>query len=270
MDTLSIYFRDADREPLLTKEEEVELASRKAAGDVEAKQRLIRANLRLVVSIARRYHGHGIDTVDLIEEGNLGLIRAAEMYDGNRGRFTTYASWWIRQKIKRAIAEYGTIVRTPTHAYALAGRLRAEQAARERTSGDAPIETLVEESGWEASDARMAVDAMRARSATTSLESRDSDGAANSANVLEDTHGCDPAELVERADLFQFVWVRVRKMKPKFKAVIVRRMHGDTLADIGRDLGMSGERVRELEIRLLSSLAAVVGHDGPVASMAPR
>lgn len=269
MDTLSIYFRDADREPLLTKQEEVELAERRIAGDASAKDRLIRANLRLVVSIARRYQGHGIDTADLIEEGNLGLMRAAEMYDG-RARFTTYASWWIVQKIKRAIAEYGTVVRTPTHAYALAGKLRAEQANRERTGCDSPVESLVEESGWQECKARMAIDAMRARSSMASLGSSDSDGKAGSAAILEDSRCNDPAELVERADLFRVVMFRVKKMRPRLRAVIYRRMNGDTLNDIGRDLGLSGERVRQLEVRILSDLAALVGHDGPVASMAPR
>src|SRR2546425_12850305 len=125
---LAVYLREIGRIPLLSREEEVELARRARAGDAAAKARLTEANLRLVVQIARRYLNRGLPLPDLIEEGNIGLLRAVEKFDGTRGtRFSTYATWWIRQAVVRALANQARTIRLPVHVELLLGRYKREQ-----------------------------------------------------------------------------------------------------------------------------------------------
>src|SRR5262249_52879732 len=136
---LAVYLREIGHIPLLSREEEVELARGVAAGDEAAKQRMIESNLRLVVQVARRYLNRGLPLPDLIEEGNLGLMRAVEKFDGERGvRFSTYATWWIRQAVSRALANQARTVRLPIHVEMLLGRYVKEQKRLTQELGRAP------------------------------------------------------------------------------------------------------------------------------------
>jgi RNA polymerase sigma factor (sigma-70 family) len=263
---LAVYLNEISRIPLLTREEEIDLARRAAAGDEAAKQRLIESNLRLVVQVARRYLNRGLPLPDLIEEGNLGLLRAVEKFDAERGvRFSTYATWWIRQAVSRALANQARMVRLPIHVQMLLGRYVKEQQRLTQKLGRAPSTTelaqalgTTEEKVSELEELRqppLSLDAP-AGGETRRLSDAIADAAADPAAVLTRLFR-------QRADLVAVL----DDLAPNERTVLRRRfgLEGDepeTLEAIGQRLNLSRERVRQIETAGLRKLRALLGARG--------
>jgi RNA polymerase primary sigma factor len=265
-DSLTLFMNDAGRYPLLTAAEEVALAKRIERGDPAAKERMINSNLRLVVSIAKRYQGSGMHLGDLIQEGVIGLNRAVEKFDWRRGyKFSTYATWWIRQACQRAVSNQSATIRVPTHVHERKVKLaRARQRLQAATGEEPTMEELAEATGLEL---RYVEEALGAVEASVSLnQSVGSDGDGELGELFADPAAEDPAE--EAADALRRSSVRdaVQRLPERERRVLELRFGFDgdstSLEQIGRELGMSRERVRQIErdalIRLKDELADVV------------
>jgi RNA polymerase primary sigma factor len=259
-DSLQLFLNEAGRFPLLTAAQEVELAKRIERGDKEAKDRMINSNLRLVVSIAKRYQGHGLSLLDLIQEGIIGLIRAVEKFDWRRGfKFSTYATWWIRQAVQRGVANKSRTIRIPVHI-----------AEREQRIARAERE-LVTRLGREPSDeevakrARLPLKQLReVRQAARAVTSLDRPIGSENEGALGDLFASEQAPPEQEVDvsLEQDVLRRaVAQLPERERAVLKMRygLNGDrdpaSLESIGRQLGLSRERVRQIEENALEHLA---------------
>jgi RNA polymerase primary sigma factor len=263
---LAVYLREIGRIPLLTREQEMELAARVRAGDDKAKERMVEANLRLVVQLARRYINRGLPLPDLIEEGNLGLLRAVDKFEPDRGtRFSTYATWWIRQAVTRALANQARTIRLPVHVEMLLGRYKKEHQRLTQTLGRAPTATELakamgtsEEQIDELEELRLlpvSLDAPVGRD-TRPLGETIKDDAADPAATL--TH-----LFRERADLAAVL----DDLAPNERTVLRRRFGLDgaepeTLETIGKALDYSRERIRQIEAAGLRKLRALLGARG--------
>jgi RNA polymerase sigma factor (sigma-70 family) len=251
---LAVYLSEIARIPLLTRQQERDLAVRARAGDSAAKDRLAEANLRLVVQVARRYLNRGLPLPDLIEEGNLGLLRAVEKFDPGRGtRFSTYAVWWIRQFVVRALANQARTIRLPVHIELLLGRYRKEQQRLTAALGRPP--TLEEVAESLKIPAEQLVQLEMVRQAPVPL-----DAAARQAKA----EGEDPVEslgglLRDRADLTGLL----SDLAPN-EALVLRHRFGltgeepETLEAVGKRLGVSRERARQIEAAGLRKLRALL------------
>jgi RNA polymerase primary sigma factor len=270
-DSLTLFMNDAGRYPLLTAAEEVALAKRVERGDRTAKERMINSNLRLVVSIAKRYQGSGMHLGDLIQEGVIGLNRAVEKFDWRRGfKFSTYATWWIRQACQRAVSNQSATIRVPTHVHERRVKLaRARQRLQAASGGDEPtVEELAQATGL---DLNYVEEALGAVEANVSLnQTIGSDGDGEFGDLFADDSAADPME--EAADAYRRQSVRnaVGNLPERERRVLELRFgfegESSSLENIGRELGMSRERVRQVERdalrRLEDELAAVVSIDG--------
>jgi RNA polymerase primary sigma factor len=267
---LGVYLREIAGIPLLTREEEVDLARRARAGDEKAKQRLIESNLRLVVQIARRYLNRGLPLPDLIEEGNLGLLRAVEKFDPERGnRFSTYGTWWIRQAIVRALANQARTIRLPVHVGLLLGRYDREQKRLAQELGRAPTtEELAKAMNTTVEEIH---ELEEVRQQPVSLETPLGHEEGRLADVVADP-SADPSAMLtelfrERADL-----VSVLDDLAANERTVLRRRFGlegdppETLETIGRRLNLTRERVRQIEGAGLRKLRALLGARGVDAS----
>ena len=266
---LGVYLTEIARIPLLSREEEHALARRVRAGDEAAKQRLIEANLRLVVQIARRYLNRGLPLPDLIEEGNLGLLRAAEKFDPERGtRFSTYATWWIRQAVARALANQARTIRLPVHVEMLLGRYMREQRRLTQSLGRAP--TTAELAGALGITEQEVQELDEVRQQPVSLDEpaggeRETTLGDMIADRTADTSGSFESLFRDRA-----VLVTVLDDLAANERTVLRRRFGlegdppETLEAIGQRLKLSRERVRQIEsagIRKLRALLAARGID---------
>jgi RNA polymerase sigma factor (sigma-70 family) len=263
---LGRYLSEIGRVRLLTREEEVDLARRTRAGDEAAKARLTEANLRLVVQVARRYVNRGLPLPDLIEEGNLGLLRAVEKFEPERGtRFSTYAVWWIRHAVVRALANQARMIRLPVHVEALLGRYAKEHARLSQTLGRSPTADEI------ATALRTSVEQVREleeiRQPPVSLDAPSRDDQAPLADSVADS-APDPGAslghlLRARADLLS-----VLDDLPASESAVVRRRFGvdgeapETLEAIGRRLSLSRERVRQIEANALRKLRRLLAARG--------
>ena len=259
LDTLKSYLREVRRSTLLTFKEEQQLGKRVMAGDERARQHMIKSNLRLVISIGKRYMHRGFPFSDIVEEGNLGLIKAVEKFNYKRGfRFSTYASWWIRQYIERAIINQGKLVRLPVHVVERLNRYlnRTEQLVQAlgREPRAAEVALKMKTSEEEVLDLKQLV------RTTCSLDSPLNDRTDTFLrDVIEDPTGLSPDETADgvrrRAELM--AWVR--ELPEKEQTVIVSRFGLDggeakTLEEIGRTMGLTRERVRQIEMAALARL----------------
>jgi RNA polymerase primary sigma factor len=258
-DALDMFLAEIGRHPLLTAAEEVELAKRIERGDEAAKQRMITANLRLVVSIAKRYRGHELSLLDLIQEGIIGLIRAVEKFDWRRGyKFSTYATWWIRQALQRALDNQSRTIRIPIHV--LEREQKMARAERELTTklGRPPTEDEI------AFTAKLPLDQVRAvraaPRAVTSLERPlSSDGEASLGDVLPSDQA-EPYEEVEVSLREEKLRSAVDQLPPRERDVLRLRYGLDadepsTRAEVARRLGITAERVRQIETEAMGRLA---------------
>jgi RNA polymerase sigma factor (sigma-70 family) len=263
---LAVYLREIARIPLLTREQEGELARQSQAGDQAAKQRLIEANLRLVVQVARRYINRGLPLPDLIEEGNIGLLRAVEKFEPERGtRFATYATWWIRQAISRALANQARTIRLPVHVEMLLGRYKRE---RERlTQALDRVPTPAELARALGTSEEQVGELEELRLQPVSLDAPLGADTRRVGDTIVD-EGADPAAALtrlfhERADLAAVL----DDLAPNERAVLRRRfgLDGDepeTLEAIGRRLDYSRERIRQIEAAGLRKLRALLSARG--------
>ena len=263
-DALTLFMNAAGRHPLLTAAEEVELAKRVERGDLAAKERMINSNLRLVISIAKRYQGHGLPLLDLIQEGVIGLNRAVEKFDWRRGfKFSTYATWWIRQACQRGISNLSTTIRVPAHVHERRVKLSRARQRLEIANGTPPTaEQLAEATGLEL---RHVEEALGAVEASVSLDRPlgDGDGDSNFADLFADPTSVDPAEEAADAVDRQFVRRALGGLGERERRVIELRFGIDcephSLEAIGRELGLTRERVRQLERDSLIKLEAELG-----------
>jgi RNA polymerase primary sigma factor len=258
-DALQLFLREAGRHPLLTAAQEVELSKRFERGDPGAKNEMIQANLRLVVSIAKSYRNQGLPFLDLIQEGTLGLIRAVEKFDWRRGyKFSTYATWWIRQAVARALADKGRTIRIPVHVVERLQKLnRAERTLWPQLGRQPTLEELAEE-------ANLPVDqAYEVQAAAQASRSLDQPVGEDEDAVLGDFvagEGPLPEDEVEVALRGQALATALAALTEREKQVIVLRYGlggGDamTLEQIGKSLDLTRERVRQLELHALNRLA---------------
>ncbi len=258
---LGLYLSEIARIPLLSREEEQALARRARAGDDEAKTRLIEANLRLVVQVARRYMNRGLPLPDLIEEGNLGLLRAVEKFEPERGtRFSTYATWWIRHAIVRALANQARVIRLPVHVEALLGRYVKEQQRLSHELGRPPTpEELARALGV---SVEQVGELEEIRQHPVSLDAPLGEDGGRVADLVADQSADPGAALTalfrERADL-----VSVLDDLAANERTVLRRRFGlegepQTLEAIGRQMGVTRERVRQIEAAGLRKLRALL------------
>jgi len=257
-DPLRLYVRQIGGGPLLTRQEERELARRKDAGDEEAKRKLIESNLRLVMSITRHYTRAGVPLLDLIQEGNLGLMRAVEKFDYRMGyKLSTYATWWIRQSITRALADQGRTIRLPVHVAEQVRRMvRARRQLAQKLNRDPSAKELAAESGLTETRIEELLDLVED---PVSLETPVGDGESLYGDLIEDTQSDRPDE--ETAlNLRQNELARaLQSLNPRMRNVLELRfgLSGSdpkTLEEVGEGLGITRERVRQLEARALREL----------------
>jgi RNA polymerase primary sigma factor len=258
-DTLQLFLRDAGRRPLLTAAQEVELAKRIERGDTDAKQTMIESNLRLVVSIAKRYRHQGLPLLDLIQEGTLGLIRAVEKFDWRMGfKFSTYATWWISQAVARGLADKARTIRMPVHIVERMQKLDRAERMLWTELGREP--TLVEVAEGAGLPPRQALEVEAAARASISLDQPL--GEQEDALVGDMVAGTAPLpeERVEDTLRYEALAEALATLGERERAVIILRYglyasEPKTLAEIGQLLGVSRERVRQLETEALKRLA---------------
>ena len=260
-DALQLFLREAGRHPLLTAAQEVELAKKIERGDELAKQRMIQANLRLVVSIAKNYRNQGLPFLDLIQEGTLGLIRAVEKFDWRRGfKFSTYATWWIRQAVARALADKARTIRMPVHIVERLQKMnRAERTLWTQLGREPTLEEIADEASLPLQQAKEVKAAARA-SASLDQPVGETDDAVFGDFVAGD--GPLPEEQVELSLRSQALQEALRSLPERERHVLVLRYglaDGEprTLEEIGRRLGLTRERVRQIELDSLKRLASL-------------
>ena len=267
MDVTQLYLGEIGFSPLLTAEEEVFFARKALRGDLAARKRMIESNLRLVVKIARRYNNRGLALLDLVEEGNLGLIRAVEKFDPERGfRFSTYATWWIRQTIERAIMNQSRTIRLPIHVvkelnvYLRTARELAHQLDHEPTAEDiaAAVDRPVE-------------DVSRMLKLNEKICSVDSpiggDGDKALLDILTDERGMGPELETQDDDMRVSVVHWLEQLNAKQREVLARRFgllgyEPATLEDVGREIGLTRERVRQIQVEALRRLRDILTQQG--------
>lgn len=267
LDATRMYLSEIGFSPLLTAEEEVYYGRKAIQGDEAARKRMIESNLRLVVKIARRYMNRGLALLDLIEEGNLGLIRAVEKFDPEKGfRFSTYATWWIRQTIERALMNQTRTVRLPIHVvkeiniYLRAARKLSQKLDRETNPEDIaemldiPIEDVKRMLGL--NERITSVDSPSGYNGDKSL-----------LDTLPDEQNNDPSHLLQSDDVQRHIDTWLYQLSDKQRAVVERRfgLHGHevcTLEEIGNELGVTRERVRQIQLEAIRRLRQILEREG--------
>jgi len=258
-DAFQSYLHDIRGFGLLTHDEEIELARRSSAGDSLARRKLVESNLRLVIAIARRYTGTGVPLADLIQEGNLGLMRAAEKFDYQRGcHFGTYATWWIRQAVSRAAGEQSRMIHLPEH---VATRLRKVRRIAAQLSQENGLDPLPEQIAIACNfNIEEVVDLLGVIEQPVSLDAPvDEEARYSLADSLEDCTSPTPSETASQHLLGEELQRALTLLTPRERAVIILRYGiGDgrnrTLLEVGKELGISRERVRQLEVVALIKL----------------
>jgi RNA polymerase primary sigma factor len=260
-DPLKLYVRQIGDGRLLTPVEERELARRKDEGDEAAKRKLIESNLRLVMSITRNYTKAGVPLLDLIQEGNLGLIRAVEKFDYKLGfKLSTYATWWIRQAVTRALADQGRTIRLPVHVAEQARRvMRARRVLTQKLNRDPTVAELAKESGFPEKRVEELLDLVED---PVSLETPVGDGESLYADLIEDTKSEQPDITTALNLRSKELADALERLNPRMRHVLALRFGLDgsppqTLEEVGAGLGITRERVRQLESRALRELRMV-------------
>jgi RNA polymerase primary sigma factor len=260
---IKLYLREIGQVKLLTPQEEIELAARIKKGDKKAREQMIKANLRLVVKIARDYEGIGLPLLDLISEGNIGLMKAVERFDPAKGgKLSTYGSWWIKQSIKRALANQSKTIRLPVHLVDKISKMRRTAMKLQEELGREPTdEELGEELGITAARvAQMRMAAIRPASLDAPIGDEDSN---NFAEVVQDEAADTPYEQLEEKTVTRMLQEMVKTLDPR-EATILRARFGldggpqRTLEEVGQKFGVTRERVRQIQNIALKKLRKMI------------
>lgn len=263
---LDTYLADINEVALLTPEQEIELSKRVQVGDLEAREHMIRANLRLVVSIAKNYVNRGLSFMDLIEEGNIGLMKAVEKFDHNAGcRFSTYATWWIKQGIRRSLVNTVKTVRVPSYMSEIVSRWKATamelnyRLGRQATTGEIAEELELPENNWD-----VVRDTVQSNSQP--MHSVNDDAGAAFADVIEDTRSRSPEDQILEAMEIGRMHELIEKLDTREARILRLRFglgNGEpmTLKAIGKRFGLTRERVRQMEQQALEKLGDVMSRE---------
>ena len=258
-DPVKVYLKEIGRVPLLSSQEEIELAIKTKNGDVAAKKRLSEANLRLVVSIAKRYLGRGMQFLDLIQEGNLGLIKAVEKFDHTKGfKFSTYATWWIRQAITRAIADQARTIRIPVHMVETINKVKKVSSQLLHTNGHEPTaEEIAEEIEMPVDKVR---EIMRGAQEPVSLETPiGEEEDSHLGDFISDDDTPAPADVASHTLLKEQLGDVLDTLTPREKKVLILRFgltdgRSRTLEEVGKEFNVTRERIRQIEAKALRKL----------------
>ena len=258
-DPVKVYLKEIGHVPLLTAEEEIDLAIRIADNDEAAKKRLAEANLRLVVSIAKRYVGRGMQFLDLIQEGNLGLIKAVDKFDYTKGfKFSTYATWWIRQAITRAIADQARTIRIPVHMVETINKVKKTQSQLLHKNGrDATAEEIAVELEMPVEKVR---EIMRVAQEPVSLETPiGEEEDSHLGDFIQDDDAVAPQDAASMSLLKESLDEVLNTLTPREKKVITLRFgledgHPRTLEEVGKEFNVTRERIRQIEAKALRKL----------------
>jgi len=258
VDLLHTYVRQIGDGALLTRAEELELARRKDRGDEAAKRQLIESNLRLVISMARAYSSSGVPLLDLIQEGNMGLMRAVEKFDPSRGyKLSTYATWWIRQSMSRAIADQARTIRLPLHVLDVIKKLhRANRMLTQKLGREPLVAELAAELKL---PAERVIELQRMIEEPVSLEGPVGDGESNFSEMVEDTNTRQPETLIVGRQREQELQAALEELNERTRHVLEARFglndrEPATLEQVGAEIGVTRERVRQIETRALREL----------------
>jgi RNA polymerase nonessential primary-like sigma factor len=267
LDATQLYLNEIGYSPLLTADEEKYYARQARGGDESGRQRMIESNLRLVVKISRRYINRGLTLLDLIEEGNLGLIRAVEKFDPDLGfRFSTYATWWIRQTIERAIMNQTRTIRLPIHVVKeLNIYLRAARELTQKLDHEPSAEEIADMLD------RPVVEVKRMLGLNERIISMDTPVGADSdssmADMIADVRVCDPSQLLQDIDIKDNIAAWLEELSEKQREVVSRRFglrgyESSTLEEVGREIGLTRERVRQIQVEALKRLRSIMETQG--------
>ncbi|HEX6416122.1 MAG TPA: RNA polymerase sigma factor RpoD [Candidatus Saccharimonadales bacterium] len=261
-DSVRLYLREIGKIPLLSAEEELELAQKVKSGDKRAKDKMAEANMRLVVSIAKRYSGRGLDFLDLIQEGNTGLLRAVEKFDPDKGfKFSTYATWWIRQAITRAIADQARTIRIPVHMVETINKLlRTQRRMTQELNREPTIEELAKELEMEPEKVEYVI---KIKQDITSLDAgvgrdgEDEDSVLG--DFIEDEDGATPEESATNQLLKEQVQAVLSTLSEREQKIVKMRFgleggKSHTLEEVGQEFAVTRERIRQIEAKALAKL----------------
>lgn len=261
-DSVRLYLREIGKIPLLSAEEELALAKKVVAGDKKAKDKMAEANMRLVVSIAKRYSGRGLDFLDLIQEGNTGLLRAVEKFDPDKGfKFSTYATWWIRQAITRAIADQARTIRIPVHMVETINKLlRTQRRMTQELNREPTIDELAKELEMEPEKVEYVI---KIKQDITSLDAgvgrdgEDEDSVLG--DFIEDEDGATPEESATSQLLKEQVQAVLSTLSEREQKIVKMRFglengKSHTLEEVGQEFAVTRERIRQIEAKALAKL----------------
>ena len=265
-DPTRIYLKEIETSTLLTAEEEVHYSRLALKGDIAARDKMIECNLRLVVKISRRYMNRGLALLDLIEEGNLGLMKAVEKFDPERGfRFSTYATWWIRQTIERGLMNQTRTIRLPVHVikelsiYLRAARKLTQELKREATADD--VATLLNK------PVQTVTKMFKLADRVSSLDIPLGDGEHPLLDIIPDENNIDPSSILQDESVLENLDEWLDELDEKQRDVVVRRFglrnhHRGTLEEVGVELGLTRERIRQVQLDALSKLRRILERNG--------
>ena len=267
LDATRMYLSEIGFSPLLTAQEEVYFARRVIQGDASARNRMVESNLRLVVKIARRYMNRGLSLLDLIEEGNLGLIHAVEKFDPERGfRFSTYATWWIRQTIERALMNQTRTIRLPIHIIKeINGYLRVARQLAQTLDHEPTAEDIAQTMGKSVTEVKRMLQLNERVASVDTPIGKDEDRSL--LDAIPDDNNIDPSQLLQDADLNEKLDQWLAQLNDKQRIVVKRRFglggtEKATLEQVGNEIGVTRERVRQIQIDALRRLRKILETEG--------